>query len=76
MELIDVKSSTHIDFEAEGNDQNTKIFLKKATFEIGQKKFLLLKKITLLYRKHMLLVILTVNELFYAKEMQKANEKG
>ena len=52
--------------------QNTKLFLKKTTFGIDQKKFLLLKKLTVLYRNHMLLVILTLKELFYERELEKS----
>ena len=35
--------------------QNIKIFLQKAMFEIGSKKFLLLQKLKMLFARHMLL---------------------
>ena len=50
--------------------QNIKIFLQKITVQIGQKKFLWLKKLETLCRGHMLLMILTekkFSELFTKK---------
>ena len=40
--------------------QNVKTFLQKSMFQIGLKNFLLLKKLKILFRGHMLLVILKV----------------
>ena len=75
---VDVKSSTYIDSSKEINDkypkfkvtviilleyQNIKTFLLKTIFQIGRKKFLLLKKLKALCRGHMLLVILKVKKL-------------
>ena len=69
---VDVKPSMCIDFNKENNkeglkfkvdDRNIKIFLQKAMFKIGLKKFLRLKKSKILLRAHMLLVILTVKKL-------------
>ena len=37
--------------------QNIKLFLQKAMFQIGLKKFLLLQKLKILFRGHILLVI-------------------
>ena len=44
--------------------RNIKIFLQKDIFQIGLKKFFLLKKLKTLCRGHMLLVILKVKKLF------------
>ena len=44
--------------------QNIKTFLQKAMFQIGLKKFLLLQKLKILFRGHMLLVILKAKNLF------------
>ena len=43
--------------------QNTKIFLQKVAFQIGLEKFLLLKKLKILFCGHMLLAILKVKKL-------------
>ena len=43
--------------------QNTKIFMKKVTLQIGLKKFLSLKNLKILYCGHMLLVILMLKKL-------------
>ena len=43
--------------------QNIKTFLQKAMFQIGLKKFLLLQKLKILCRGHMLLVILKAKKL-------------
>ena len=66
MKFIDVKSSTYIDFSMENNDRdpklkadnhvrisNIKTFLQKLTLQIGLKKFLLLRKLKILFRGHM-----------------------
>ena len=37
--------------------------MQKATFQIGLKRFLLLKKLKILFRDHMLLVLLKVKKL-------------
>ena len=74
--LIDVKSKPYIDFSEGVNDeypkfkivillehQNIKTFLQKAMFQIGLKKFLLLKKLKILFCGPMLLVILKTKKL-------------
>ena len=43
--------------------QSIKIFLQTFTLQIGQKKFLWLKKLKIVYRGHLLLAILTGNNL-------------
>ena len=43
--------------------QNIKIFFQKATPQVGQKEFLLLKKLKILGRGHLLLVVLKENKL-------------
>ena len=43
--------------------QNTKTFLQKDTFQIDVKKYLLLQKLKILFRGHMLLVILKAKKL-------------
>ena len=43
--------------------QNKKVFLQKAMFQIGLKKFLWLKKLKVLCHGHMLLVILKAKKL-------------
>ena len=66
MKFIDVKSSTYIDFSMENNERdpklkadnhvrisNIKTFLQKLTLQIGLKKFLLLRKLKILFRGHM-----------------------
>ena len=42
--------------------QNIKTFLQNVTFQIGLKKILLLQKLKILFRRHMLLVILKVRK--------------
>ena len=56
--------------------QNIKRFLQKAIFQVGLKKFLLLKKLKALCCGHTLLVILKdlIVGTFYEKELQKANQ--
>ena len=53
--------------------QNIKTFLQKAMFEIGLNTFLLLQKLNILFRGHMLLVILKTKELL---ERTKKNCKN
>ena len=43
--------------------QNIKMFLQKITLQIGQKKFLSLKKLRIVCHVHTLLMMLTVNKL-------------
>ena len=89
MKPVDVKSSTYIDFSNEVNDKNPKFKIgttvtilkykkQKAMLQIGLKKFLLLQKLKMLFRGHMLLVILKAKkllELFFEKELRKTNKK-
>ena len=52
--------------------------MQKATFQTGLKKFLLSQKLKILFRVHMLLVILKVKkllELFTKKNLQKTSQK-
>ena len=49
-------------------DLNIKRFLQKATFQIGLKRFLLLRKLKILFRDHMLLVLLKVKKLLDFRE--------
>ena len=46
-------------------------------FQFGLKKFLLLEKLKMLFRGHMLLVILKVKKLLedFTKELQKINQE-
>ena len=58
--------------------QNIKIFLQKVTLQIGLKKFLWLKMSKILWRGHMLFMILMEKKLlqrFTKKKLQKANRK-
>ena len=58
--------------------QNTKMFLQKVTLQIGQKKFLPLKRLKTLFLGHMLLVTLKEKELlerFMKKNCKKRNHK-
>ena len=70
MKPIDVKDNTYINTDKETNDKdpkfkvgdrvrtsNTKTFLLKATLQIGLKKYLLLKKLKILFHGLMLLMI-------------------
>ena len=62
MKPVDVKSKTYINFSLENNYKNTrfkvgdyqniKAFLQKVTFQIGLKKFLLLRKLKTLCLEH------------------------
>ena len=61
--------------------QNVKTFLQKAIFQIGLKTFLLLQKLKILFRGHMLLVILKVKNLLerftkqsFKKQIKKSLE--
>ena len=76
MKPVDVKYNRHTDFKKEINDKNPKfkvgdhvwiseyknIFAKDICL-IGQKKFLWLKTLNILYHGHMLLTILKVKKL-------------
>ena len=58
--------------------QYKKIFLQTAMFQIGLKKFLLLKKLKILCHGNMLLVILKMKkllELFMKNSCKRANQK-
>ena len=65
MKPIDVKDNTYININKETNDKDPKfkvgdrvrIFLLKATLQIGLKNYLLLKKLKILFRGLMLLMI-------------------
>ena len=76
MKPIDVKDNTYINIDKEINDKDPKFkvgdhvriskykkFLLKATPQIGLKKYLLLKKLKILFRGLKLLMILTVKKL-------------
>ena len=54
--------------------QNIKTFLQKAMFEIGLKTFLLLQKLNILFRGHMLLVILKTKKLLERKKKNCKNK--
>ena len=59
--------------------QNIKIFVQKFILQICQKKFLWLKKLKILWCRHMLLMILMekkLSEPFMKKELQETNEKS
>ena len=53
--------------------QNIKTFLQKAMFQIGPKKFLLIQKLKILFRGHMLLVILKAKK--FLERFTKKNSK-
>ena len=53
--------------------QNIKKFLQKAMFQIGPKKFLLIQKLKILFRGHMLLVILKAKK--FLERFTKKNSK-
>ena len=88
MKPVAVKSNTYVDFNKEINENIPKfklmilsefqnIFLQKAMFQIGLRKFLSLKKLKILWRGH---VINDFNAeeivgTFYKKELQKTNQK-
>ena len=67
IKILDFKLKILLDY------QNIKTFLQKAMFQIGQKKFLLLKKLKTLFRGHMLLVILNAKKLL--ESLTKKNYK-
>ena len=84
-----VKSSTFIDSGKEINDKGSKFetgdivritkyktFLQKAMFQIGLKKFCLLKKLKALFRRYMLLVILKVKKLLANLRKRIAKNKS
>ena len=54
----------------------TKTFSQKVILSIGRKITLLLKKLKMLFRGHILLVILTVQKLLarFTKKLQKTNQ--
>ena len=78
MKPVDVKLSIYIYSTKKINDEDHKfkigdivriskhknIFAKKAMIEIGLNKFLLLQKLKILFRGHMLLVILKLKKFF------------
>ena len=90
MTPFDVKSSTYIDSSKEINNkdpkfkidvlleyQNIKIFLQKAMFQIGLRKWL--QKLKTLFREHMLLLILMEKKLlerFTKKNFKKQIKKS
>ena len=89
MKPVGVKLNTYINTSKEINEkilnsksvilleyQNIKHFCKKAMFQIGLKKFLLLQKLKALYRGNMLLVILKAKKLLerFTKKNCKKNE--
>ena len=86
MKPLDVKDNTYIDFKKGINDKDPKfkvgdhvriskykVFLLKDTQQIGLKKCLLLAKLKIPFREHMLLTILTVKKL--VKRFMKKNYK-
>ena len=86
MKPLDVKDNTYIDFKKGINDKDPKfkvgdhvriskykVFLLKDTQQIGLKKCLLLVKLKIPFREHMLLTILTVKKL--VKRFMKKNYK-
>ena len=78
MKPTDVNPSVYINFNPKSKYQNIKIFLQKAMFQIGMKKFLCLKKIKTLCHGHMLLAMLTEKKLlerFTKKNCKKTNQK-
>ena len=89
MKPVDVKSNTYIESSKEINNkdtilklvilleyQNIKIFLQKFPLQIGQKNFLLLKKIKNTFPQTYVINDLNGEEIvgtFYKKDLQKAN---
>ena len=64
MKPIDVTPNSYTGHNENSNEkdpkfkvQNTKTFLLKDTLQIGRKKFLLLTKLKIQFRRHMLLMI-------------------
>ena len=75
MKPNDVKNNTHINIDKEVNDKdpkfrvgdhvriiNTKTFLLKAILQIGQKKYLLLKKLKIMFHGLLSLMILMTSK--------------
>ena len=59
--------------------KNIKTFLQNAMFQNGLKKFLLLKKLKIMFRGHILLAILTkkkLSERFTKKNLKKQIKKN
>ena len=56
--------------------QNRKIFLQKAMFQIGLKKFFWLKKLKTVFHGHTLLVILNVKKLLNVLQKRIAENKS
>ena len=91
MKPIDVKSSTYIDLGKKTNKEDPKFkvancvriskyktFLRTVTFEIDLKKLVWFQKLKILFRGHMLLVIIKDEGIigtFYKKQLQKTNKK-
>ena len=84
MKPVDVKTNKYIDKDPEVKVvilleyQNIKIFLEKVYTPICQWKFLWLKKLKMLFRGHILLMIVTKKkllELFTRKNSEKSNYK-
>ena len=71
MKPVDVKDHTYIGFKKEVNDKNPKfkvgdhvrVSKYKNIFTKGQKKYLLLRKLKILYHGHMFLMTLMVKKL-------------
>ena len=76
MKPVDIKSKTYIDFNKEINSKDPKFkigdifqlskfknIFQKATPQVGQKEFLLLKKLKILCRGHLLLAVLKEKKL-------------
>ena len=90
MKPVDVKSSTYTDSRKEINYRDPKFkignfvriskyktILQKVTLQIGQNKFLWLEKLKILWRGHILLVILKEKKLLerFAKRNYKKQTK-
>ena len=92
MKRIDITSDSYAEYNKDPNKkspnlklvivseyQNTKTILPKHIFKIGQKKFLLLAKLEIQFRGHMLFVIWMANqllELFIKKNCIKQISKN
>ena len=76
MKPVDIKSNTYIGYSKDINEKDPnfktedivgvsthKAILQKFTFQISLKKFLLLKKLNILCRGHMLLMVLVQKKL-------------
>ena len=91
MKSVDVNSSMRIDFNKENNKEGPKFkfgdhvriskcktFLQKAMSQIGLKTFLLLQKLRIMFRGHILLGILKTKKLlenFTERNCKKTNQK-